>query len=57
MNTNLNIDIHKIGQNLKEFSKENKLNQEKLAEFLNKVFEKYPEYKDLNDKNNIIIKE
>ena len=35
MNTNLNIDIHKIGQNLKEFRKENKLNQEKLAEFLN----------------------
>ena len=35
MNTNLNIDIHKIGQNLKEFCKENKLTQEKLTEFLN----------------------
>ena len=33
------------------------VNKDELAEFLNKVFEKYPEYKDLNDKNNIIIKE
>ena len=35
MNTNLNIDIHKIGQNLKEFRKENKITQLKLAQTLN----------------------
>src|SRR5699024_8522031 len=33
------------------------VNKDELAEFLNKVYEKYQEYKDLNDKNNIIIKE
>lgn len=31
--------------------------KEELAEFLNKVFEKYPEYKDSKNKNNIIINE
>lgn len=34
-NTNLNIDINKTTKNLKEFRKDNKLTQEKLAEFLN----------------------